>query len=423
MAKAKSKQTSSSGVELRDLTPAQRRERFLAAKKEMSDDWRVVKENETEELVPFDLLPLDYGLRLYGLARKGRVYQFHGDEGAGKSSLAYAVNRNYQKQTKEPIAIFDFERTTTSDYLRKVGINEHDAFIKQPDSVEGCIKDVIRMIEAGCRMFTFDSIPRMHSMADVKEILNGNAMKVQPGTHARAIQQFYNILLPHIARVDGTFLMINQTRSRIEMSQEAQSAAKGYETVTNLNYILPGGKSNRYNVSVMVELKLRKAWRPGKVEDPFLLEPEALKGEEYLANEVRVRSLKNKASGTGYRESTIWIRPGVGVDENISIRQLGRDLGFIAFHGKKWFVGESIDQAIKVYDSKDAAIKELVIDQNPDILQPLKNLIIAKFESDPSIGSIEVDDEEQRYLAGETSDNTDEVLPSTPESAAIIDEL
>ena len=312
MAKAKSKQTSSSGVELRDLTPAQRRERFLAAKKELSDDWRVVKENEVEELVPFDLLPLDYGLRLYGLARKGRVYQFHGDEGAGKSSLAYAVNRNYQQQTKEPIAIFDFERTTTSDYLRKVGINEREAFIKQPDSVESCIKDVIRMIEAGCRMFTFDSIPRMHSMADVKEILNGNAMKVQPGTHARAIQQFYNILLPHIARVDGTFLMINQTRSRIEMSQEAQSAAKGYETVTNLNYILPGGKSNRYNVSVMVELKLRKAWRPGKLEDPFVLEPEATRGEEYLANEVRVRSLKNKASGTGYRESTIWIRPGVG---------------------------------------------------------------------------------------------------------------
>jgi hypothetical protein len=66
---------------------------------------------------------------------------------------------------------------------------------------------------------------------EASEIKNGRAFKVQPGTHAGAIQRFYDIMLPHIAAFDGTPLMVNQTRSRIEMSQDANSAAAGYETM------------------------------------------------------------------------------------------------------------------------------------------------------------------------------------------------
>jgi RecA/RadA recombinase len=191
------------GIEPRNLSTEQRRELFLKAQGEMSGDWRVVKQNETEELVPFNSLTLDHILRLYGMARNGTVYQVHGDEGAGKSTVSYAVNREYQKNTGEPVAIFDFERTTKSWYLRAMGIDESMAFVKRPDSIEDAIKDAIHLMGQGVRMFTFDSIPRMRSKVDVAEIKNGNAFKVQPGTHARSIQQFYDIMLPHIAGVDG----------------------------------------------------------------------------------------------------------------------------------------------------------------------------------------------------------------------------
>jgi hypothetical protein len=36
--------------------------------------------------------------------------------------------------------------------------------------------------------------------------------------------------------------MINQTRSRIEMTEEAKNAVVGYATVTNLNYSVPGAR-------------------------------------------------------------------------------------------------------------------------------------------------------------------------------------
>lgn len=400
------------GIEPRNLTTQQRLELFAKKKKELSTDWRVVKENETEELVPFNMLTLDHGLRLYGMARNGTVYQIHGDEGAGKSTLSYGINREYQKSTGEPVAIFDFERTTKSWYLRAMGIDESMAFVKRPDSIEDAVKIAVDLMNQGVRMFTFDSIPRMRSKVEQSEIKNGNAFKTQPGTHARAIQQFYDIMLPYIAGVDGTLLMINQTRSRIEMTQEAKSAAAGYATVTNLNYSLPGGRANRYAISGMLELATVKAWRPGKIEDPFILEEKPQRGEEYLANEVRVRTLKNKVSGTGYREGRIWIRPGLGTDENISIRQYGRELKMIANHGKKYFVGNSIEDAIKVYDSKQDAIDDLVTDPNEEVLQKLKTAIIAKLYADPSIGSIELDEDTSRYLAGETEFATDQENPN-----------
>jgi hypothetical protein len=63
------------------------------------------------------------------------------------------------------------------------------------------------------------------------------------------------------------------------MSQDAKNAAAGYATVTNLNYSLPGGRANRYAISGMLELTTRKAWRPGKMEDPFILEDKAQRGK------------------------------------------------------------------------------------------------------------------------------------------------
>lgn len=398
----------------RDLTVEQRRELFLKKKAELSEDWRVVKENSTDVLIPFNLIALDCGLKLGGMARGGTVYHIHGDEGSWKSTTTLRLNAGYQKSTGEPIAIFDFERTNNSRYLRANGIDESMAFVKRPDSIEDAIKSTIDLIGNGVRLFTFDSIPRMRTMVEVEDIRNGNAFKVQPGTHARAIQQFYDTILPHIARVDGTLIMVNQTRSRIEMTQEAARAAKGYDTVTNLNYILPGGRANRYAACVMLELKKMAAWRPGKMPDEFILEPEALRGEEYLAEEIRIRSLKNKVTGAGYRETRLWGRAGIGIDNNISIRQYGRDLGLIANHGKRWYVGESIDNAIHVYDDKASAVKDLVLDPNEEILSQLSDLITAILNDDNSYGALELDDSAKRYLSGEIeyeSDTENNVLP------------
>lgn len=403
------------GIDPRDLTVEQRRELFQAKKKELSKDWRVLQEGTEESLVPFDYLSLDYGLKLYGLAGMGTVYQFHGDEGSGKSTLAAAVVKNYMRRTGEPAGYFDFERRLKSWYLRAMGCDESMMYIDRPDSWEVSVQKAIDLMHQGVRLFVFDSIPRMRSKIAYEDIKSGKAFKVQPGTHARAIKEFYDIILPYIAGVDGTLIMVNQTRSRIEMTQEAQMAAQGYATVTNLNYTLPGGRANRYAISVMIENKLTRAYKPGKYEDPFVFEPTAQRGEEYLALEIRHRTLKNTISGTGYRQAYSYIRPGLGLDENVSIRKYARDFKLIFNKGSKYVVGESYDNPIKVYDSKDAAIKALTIEEDPEVLGPLRDLVIQKFEANDAVFKLEVSAETANYLSGEEDDDGDADLMQAEE--------
>jgi RecA/RadA recombinase len=230
------------GIDPRDLDVEQRRELFLKRKKELSKDWRVLKPNTDDELIPFNRLSFDHGLKLYGLARMGTVYHIHGDEGSGKSTSAADIAMQYQKATGEAVGYFDYERRLKSWYLRAMGFDEDMAFIDRPDSWEDGLQKAIDLMSQGVRFFVFDSIPRMRSKVALADIKSGKAFSVQPGTHARAIQQFYDLILPYIAGVDGTLIMVNQTRLRIEMSNEAAMAAKGYSTVTNLNYSLPGGR-------------------------------------------------------------------------------------------------------------------------------------------------------------------------------------
>lgn len=414
------------GIDPRNLSAEQRRELFTKAKKDKAkNDWRVLQSNQVQEIVPSNLLPWDFGLRLYGLARRGTVYHIHGDEEAGKSTTTYALNREYQRATGEPVAIFDFEGTTQSWYLRSMGVDEDMAFVKFPSSIDDAMKDAIDLLSQGVRMFTFDSIPRMRNMVDVALIKSGEAFKIQPGTHARQIEQFYSMFLPHLIQADGTVLMVNQIRARLEMTRQAQLANSGKDTVLNLRYNLPGGKANRFNSSVMLELSKQKAWRPGKHEDEFLLEPETQNGEPYVAVEVKGRTIKNKSTGTGYREAPFWIRPGRGLDELISVRQYAREMDLIAFQGRKWYVGENMDEAIVVYDNKSDAIKDLVIRPNIEVHERLKGLIVKRFEEDPSLGQIELDDESKKYVSGEVDFESDDdnAVPSLKPQAVDDDDL
>lgn len=366
----------------RELTPTQRREYFLKLKGSIKEDWKILTGNSEETLTPYGFLTLDYVLKLKGIASRGRVIQIHGNEFAGKSTLTYCLNRNYQKATGEPVAIFDHERTVTSKYLRSIGVDEDMALIYFPDSIEEAAKMAIEAMENGVRLFTFDSIPRMKPRVDSKLIKNGEAFNPSIGKHARAIQDFYDNLLPHAAEHDCTFLMVNQVRARIEAGMEASLAAK-YPSMTNLPYTLPGGKSARFVPSTMIELQTKKAFRAGGGKDDFLFEPGDNKGP-FIVTQVRARALKNKVTDGGFREGTLWLRPGQGMDENISIRELARQFNLIDYSGRRWFVGANADEAIIVYNNKEEAIRDLVIDQNPKVLEPLRELVVKTIEQDQS---------------------------------------
>ena len=368
------------------MTAAQRREMFLKATKEEKPDFRVLTTDDKEELVPYGLLTLDYVLGLRGIGRRGRVTQIHGNEGAGKSTLTYQIAANYQKFTGEPLADYDFERTGTVPFISRVGVDPSLCHFEQPDSVEKCIQDVVKRMRMGIRQFIFDSIPRMKTKVSFDAIKSGEAFKQFGANHARTMAMFYDILLPWAAEYDCNFMMVNQTRDRIDDGPDAAQAQK-YPTFTNLPYSLPGGRACRFVPSVMIELKLLKALQPYNPSkegaDPWLVEPmtDATEGK-FVVNMVRARTLKDKVNGAGYREGVIFVRPGQGIDENMAVRHYAREYSLINWVGKKWVVGDDA-KTIATYDNKDAAIAGLV-GPKPDqaVLDELKKYVIKKIEED-----------------------------------------
>jgi RecA/RadA recombinase len=405
------KEEEKASVDPRSWTPAQRRELLAKYQTETAEannaDWKVLKSDLQENTVPWGYLTLDAVLRLRQLPRRGRIIQIHGDEGAGKSTLSYGIVSNYMRQTGEGAAIMDFERTSEWEYLNRIGIPgpNKDCQVFMPSGIAEASKKTLELLKAGVRLFVNDSIPRMKNKVSEKDIMSGEAFgKTQPGVHAKAMTEYWDAMLDYFAEYDATVICVNQTRARIEQSNDARMAAK-YPTFTNLPYILPGGKLTRFVMSVMIELQRKKAFKSGEMveDDPFVLEPNPQGGKDkgdFVATWTRARVIKNKINDGGFRESPLFLRAGRGVDDLMALRYLGRQYGLINNAGAKFYVGDKEDPIV-TYSNKEKAIQDLVIDQNPDVLNALRPLVMKAIEEDQATFLTSMDITEKAYLEGE----------------------
>ncbi len=390
MAKPQSK---SAPIDTRNLTVEQRREMFLAARKKEDANYQILTKDYVDELVPYGLITFDSVLGLGGIKRHGFVSQVHGDEGVGKSTLTYQIAKNYQEYTGEPLGVFDFEGSGTPEYLEKIGCDMDLVTLRQPDSMEQGVIDTIDLIKEGCRFFIYDSIPWINAIIDEKDIRSKKFSKASYGKHAQCMDKFFKALHPYVKRADGHMLMVNQTRSRIDDSVEA-SWANDY-SYTNKTYVLPGGRICRFTPATMIEMRMVKEVKPinGKTsgdtpdKDAFIVDTATPETDgKPCVNRIRVRTLKNKVTGAGFREGFIWVRPATsetpGIDNLMSIRELARDYGYIANKGAKWYVGKSAEEAIIAYPNKDAAITDLVVNRNPEVHAKLGAILADAIKAD-----------------------------------------
>jgi RecA/RadA recombinase len=376
-------------------------------------NWKVLKADLQETTVPWGFITLDSVLRLRQIPRRGRIVQIHGDEGAGKSTLSYGITSNYIRLANEGAAIMDFERTAEWDYLQRIGIPKSMCELYMPTGIADASKRTLELLKAGVRFFVNDSIPRMKTRVSEKDILSGAAFgKTQPGVHAKAMNEYWDAMLDLFAEYDATVICVNQTRARIEQSNEARLAAK-YPTFTNLPYQLPGGKLTRFVMSVMIELKRQKAFKSGEQveEDPFVLEPNPQGGKDkgdFVATLTRARVIKNKINDGGFRESPIFLRAGSGVDDLMALRYLARQYGLIANAGKKVYVGDK-DNPITTYSDSTKAIQDLTIDSNLEVLDALRPLVEKAIEEDQATFLTSMDITEKAYLEGEIDMDDEDV--------------
>jgi RecA/RadA recombinase len=392
---AKSTQKSVPTGDTRNLTVEQRREIFLKARKAEKPDFQVLTSEYEDDLVPYGLITFDSVLGLNGIKRHGFVSQVHGDEGVGKSTLTYQIAANYQKATGEPLAVFDFEGTGTPEYLEKIGCDMDMVKFIQPDSMEDSVIETLDLIAQACRFFIYDSIPWINAEIDEKDIRSKKAFKASYGKHAQTMDKFFKALLPRVRKADGHMMMVNQTRSRIDDSLDAKYA-NDY-SYTNKTYVLPGGRICRFTPATMIEMRMDKAVNPfdgkpgtGPTKDGFIVDPATPENEgSPCVNRVRVRTLKNKVTGAGFREGYIWVRPATsatpGIDNFMSIREVAREYGYIYNKGAKWLVGNpESETVIETYPNKEAAIEDLVVKRNPQVHKKLNALLQDAIAKDTS---------------------------------------
>ena len=149
----------------------------------------------------------------------------------------------------------------------------------------------------------------------------------------------------------------------------------------------------RFIPSLTIEVNVAKALRAGGGESDWDIEPGENKGNNYVATRINVRVLKNKVTMGGYRAGVLYLRSGLGLDDNISIRELAHHYKLISYVGRKYVIGLESDPII-IYDSKDAAIRDLVIEQNPIVLSKLRELVVAAVENDQHGFSIQPSEED-----------------------------
>lgn len=415
MAKATT-QKSVSIADTRELTPEQRRELFLSARKTEKPDFQVLTKDHVDELVPYGLITFDSVLGLRGIKRHGFVSQIHGDEGVGKSTLTYQIAANYQKATGEPLGVFDFEATGSPEYLAKIGCDLEMVKFIQPFSIEDSVNKTLDLLSQGCRFFIYDSIPWMYGELDEKDIRNKKAWRASYGKHPQLMDKFFKMVLPRVRRADGHVLMVNQTRTRIDDSKMAEYASD--YSYTNRTYTLPGGRICRFTPSTMVELMMLREVKAydgadgtGPHKDPWVVEPETKENAGHpVVNMVRARSLKNKVTGAGFREGHLWVRPATsampGIDNFMCIRELARDYGFIFNKGAKWLIGDSdTDEIIMEYKNKDAGVEDLVVGRNPKVHAQLSALLAKKIATDTTGRHTTLVTKEEIDMIESTDDN------------------
>lgn len=160
--------------------------------------------------IPFSSCRLNY--MTYGGVPVGRVTEFCGVDGSGKTTSALDLVGQAQKKFKDKKVLFvDIEHTFDSNWAKKLGVDIDNLLYFDPDSsgAEEVFNAVIEIIDSGeISLCVLDSIGAMVSgLANEKKI----GEKTYGGI-SQALTEFSKKITPVLARTDCAFIGINQVR-------------------------------------------------------------------------------------------------------------------------------------------------------------------------------------------------------------------
>ena len=305
-----------------------------------------VEDRGATRAIPTGSIALDIALGVGGIPQ-GRVTELYGAESSGKSTVAYHVMANAQRQGNM-VAYIDAEHALDPGYATRCGINVDSLLVSQPDSAEQALEICEYLVRSNAvGVVVIDSVAALVPKAEIE----GEMGDTHVGLQARIMSQALRKLTAAISRSNTAVLFINQIREKV-------GVIWGSPEVT------PGGRALKFYSSVRIDLR--------RVESIKI-------GTEVVGNRVRARVVKNKVAPP-FRVAEFDIMFNQGISKEGDLIELGDDMEIIRKSGAFYSYGET-----KLGRGREAA--KAFLNQNPEIADEIEQKIRAAAAHEPSIAS------------------------------------
>ncbi|WP_196160813.1 recombinase RecA [Reinekea sp. G2M2-21] len=268
------------------------------------------------ETISTGSLALDIALGVGGMP-VSKISEIFGPESSGKTTLTLSLIAQAQKAGKT-CAFIDAEHALDPVWAAKIGVKVDDLLLSQPDTGEQALEICDRLVRSNAvDLIVIDSVSALVPKSEIE----GEIGDASVGVQARLMSSALRKITGSIAKAKAHVVFINQIRLKI-------GVMFGNPETTS------GGNSLKFYSSVRLDIR-----RTGSIKD----------GDNAVANEVRVKVIKNKVAPP-FKQANFVIGFGedgyvAGINRNLELVELGVKFNIIEKSGAWYsFAGQKIGQ-------------------------------------------------------------------------------
>jgi recombination protein RecA len=300
--------------------------------------------NLVTEVIPTGSLALDLALGVGGVPR-GRVVEIYGQESSGKTTLAYHIIAEAQRQGGMA-AFVDAEHAVDPIYARNLGVDIDNLLVSQPDTGEEALEIMDALARSGALdVIVLDSVAALVPKAEMEGEMGDSHMGIQARLMSQALRKLGGV----VSNANTVCIFINQIREKI-------GVMFGNPETT------PGGRALKFWSSVRLEVR-----RVDTVKQ----------GSEAVGARVRVKVVKNKVAPP-FKQAEFDIMFGRGISKSGGILDLAVESGLVSKTGTWFTCGD-----IRLGQGRENA--KNFLEENPALMNELEAKIRAAAASENAI--------------------------------------